>query len=114
MKLLLLAVIWLAVEKIIDNLLKHKKRRLPPPEQSPEIDIPTLANDPNAEPLVIASQRQAEIRQMLSRRPQRDAAQIQEAAEQPKRLNVNLTRSAVMNAFVMSEIISKPKALRRR
>ena len=111
MKLLLLAIIWLAFEKIIDNVLK--RRKLPPPEQSPDFEIPTIANAPNAEPPVIASQRQAEIRQMLSRRPQRAAAQIQEA-EQPKQLNLNLTPSSVMNAFVMSEIIGKPKALRRR
>ena len=113
MELATIFLIWLVVE-ILDKLAKRKKRRLPPPEQSPEIDIPTLANDPNAEPLVIESTRQAEVRQMPPRRPQRASAQIHEAEEQPKRLNVNLTRSEVMNAFVMSEIIGKPKALRRR
>lgn len=113
MELVTIFLIWLVVE-ILDKLAKRKKRRLPPPEQSPEIDIPTLANDPNAEPLVIESTRQAEVRQMPPRRPQRAAAQIQEAEEQPKRLNLSLTRSEVLNAFVMSEIIGKPKALRRR
>ena len=113
MELVTIFLIWLVVE-ILDKLAKRKKRRLPPPEQSPEIDIPTLANDPNAEPLVIESTRQAEVRQMPPRRPQRAAAQIQEAEEQPKQLNLNLTRSEMLNAFVMSEIIGKPKALRRR
>ena len=113
MELATIFLIWLVVE-ILDKLAKRKKRRLPPPEQSPEIDIPTLANDPNAEPLVIEGTRQAEVRQMPPRRPQRAAAQIHEAEEQPKRLNLNLTRSEIMNAFVTSEIIGKPKALRRR
>lgn len=112
MKLLIIFAIWLVVE-IIDNMSKRKKRRLPPPEQSPDLETSTPTNEPNAEPLIIASQRQAEMRQMLSRRPQRDAAQIHEA-EQPKPLNLNLTPSSMMNAFVMSEIIGKPKALRHR
>lgn len=112
MELATIFLIWLVVE-ILDKLAKRKKRRLPPPEQSPEIDIPTLANDPNAEPLLIESTRQAEVRQMPPRRTQRAAAQIHEA-EEPKQLHLNLTRSNMMNAFVMSEIIGKPKALRRR
>lgn len=108
MELATIFLIWLVVE-ILDKLAKRKKRRLPPPE-SPDFEIPTLANAPNVDvPIVIGNSRPT---QPLNITPKL-SAQIQEA-EQPKRLNVNLTPSSVMNAFVMSEIIGKPKALRRK
>ena len=102
MELATIFLIWLAVT-IIDNLAK-RKRRLPPPD----FDIPTLGNE---EPIVLERPRQAEVRP--SEPPIKKAsAQIHEAKE-PKPLNVNLTTSTVLNAFVLSEIIGKPKALRR-
>ena len=122
MELATIFLIWLVVT-IIDNLANRKKRRLPPPENpgnAPSIEIPTLANDPNFPgeevPIVIENPRQAEIRPREftpPTPPKKIAAQeVREAAE-TNQLNLNLTPSTVMNAFVLSEIISKPKALRR-
>ncbi len=103
MELATIFLIWLAVT-IIDNLAK-RKRRLPPPD----FDIPPLANE---EPIVLENPRQAEVRPLNPPIKKASAQIVQE--EEPKPLNVSLTPSTVMNAFVLSEIIGKPKALRRR
>ena len=118
MELATIFLIWLAVT-IIDNLAKRKKRRLPPPEKSPDFDIPTLANDPNFPgeevPIFIESPRQAEVRpKNLSTKPKKISAQEVHEAEDKNELDLNLTPSSVMNAIIFSEILSKPKALRRQ
>ena len=118
MELATIFLIWLAIT-VIDNLAKRKKRRLPPPENnSPDFDIPTLANDPNFPgeevPIFIESPRQAELRPK-SKPPAQIQSKVsaQEVREETTELDLNLTPSAVMNAFVLSEILGKPKALRR-
>lgn len=118
MELATIFLIWLVVV-VIDNLTKRKKRRLPPPQNnSPDFDIPTLSNDPNFPgeevPIFVETPRPVEIRpQKVSRpRPQKVSAQ-EVRAEEPNQLDLNLTPSTVMNAFVLSEILGKPKALRR-
>ena len=118
MELATIFLIWLAIT-VIDNLAKRKKRRLPPPQQSPDFDIPTLPNDPNFPgeeiPIFIESPRQAEVRQRtLPPRPKKISVQEVRAAEETHELDLDLTPSKVMNAFVLSEILDKPKALRRR
>ena len=120
MELVTIFLIWLAVT-IIDNMAKRKKRRLPPPEKSPDFDIPTIANDPNFPgeeiPIFIESPKQAEIRPRDTEPPQKNfSRRVQELreAEEANELDLNLTPSTVMNAFLLSEIIGKPKALRRR
>ena len=115
MELATIFLIWLAVV-VIDNLAKRKKRRLPPPQSnSPDFDIPTLANDPNEEiPIFIETPRQAEIRPQKISRPKPQKVPKQELQEdESNELDLNLTPSTVMNAFVLSEILGKPKALRR-
>ncbi len=116
MELGVIFLIWLAVT-IIDNLAK-RKRRIPPQNQSPDFDIPTLANDPNIPgkeiPIFIESPTQAEVRpRNSSPRPKKIVEQRSEAEERNE-LNLPLTPSTVMDAFVMSEILGKPKALRKR
>ena len=120
MELATIFLLWLVVV-VIDNLSKRKKRRLPPPQDnSPDFDIPTLANDPNLPgeeiPIFIESPRQAEIR------PQKFSAQVQPRQQTPKReirmeetheLDLNLTPATVMDAFILNEILGKPKALRK-
>lgn len=107
MKLLIIFAIWLAVE-IIDNLSKRKKRRLPPPQTPPDFEIPTLTKSSNATaPIVLDSPRPPQPRRV----PPKPPAQVQ--AEEPKPLNLSLTPSNVLNAVVMSELLGKPKALRR-
>ena len=116
MDIFFIFLIWAAVT-IIDNMSKRKKRRLPPPQnQSPDFEIPSLANSPSVEmPIFIESPRPAEF-QPINPPPQtkKIPAQIREAEEEIKPLDLRLTPSNVMNAFLMSEILDKPKALRRR
>ena len=119
MELATIFLIWLAVT-ILDNMVKRKKRRLPPPQNdSPDFDIPTLSGDPNFPgeevPIFIESPRQAEVRTKNSP-PRQKKISVQEVheAEETTELNLNLTPSNVMNALVLNEILDKPKALRRR
>ena len=112
MELATIFLIWLAIT-VIDNMAKRKKRRLPPPE-TPDFEIPTITVNQ-------IESAQAYERDDNASDTQRHgatsgssvtlAAQIERKAEKPKPLN--LTPSTVMEAFVLSEIIGKPKALRR-
>ena len=118
MELGVIFLIWLAVT-IIDNLAK-RKRRIPPQNQSPDFDIPTLSNDPNIPgeeiPIFIESPMQAEVRQKNFSSPPPKKISVQEVhkAEETKELDLHLTPSNVMSAFILNEILDKPKALRRR
>ena len=119
MDLATIFLIWLAVV-VIDNLAKRKKRRLPP-QNSPDFDIPTLPNDPNFPgekvPIFIESPRQVEVRQKnFEPQPRQKKISRHEVheAQEAEELDLNLTPSTVINAFVLSEILGKPKALRRR
>lgn len=118
MELATIFLIWLAIV-VIDNLAGRKKRRLPPPENnSPEFDIPTLANDPNFPgeevKIYIESPRKAKLCSKSMPPAQiKPKISVQEVQEENKGLDLNLTPSTVMNAFILSEILGKPKALRR-
>ena len=115
MELATIFLIWVAIT-VIDNLAKRKKRRLPPPQDN--FEIPTLPNDPNFPgeevPIFVENSRQAEVRPKISSaqvKPQKISRQ--ELREEEDELNLNLTPSVVMNAFILNEILNKPKALRR-
>lgn len=117
MELATIFLIWLVVA-IIDNLAKRKKRRLPTPENSPDFDIPTPANDPNFPgeevPIFIDSPRPAEVRRKNPPKKKIAAQDVRESQPATEEFDLNLTPSTVMNAFVLSEILGKPKALRKR
>ena len=119
MELATIFLIWLAITAI-DNMTKRKKRRLPPPKNdSPEFEIPTLPGDPNLPgeeiPIFIEQPRPAEVQPLNSPpRPKKIPAQIREAEERNNEFDLNLTPSKVLNAFVLTELLDKPKALRRR
>ena len=118
MELVTIFLIWLAIT-VIDNLAKRKKRRLPPPENPPDFDIPTIQGDPNFPgeeiPIFIENPNQAEVRpKNLSPRPKKISVQEVQEAQETNELDLSLTPSKVVNAFVLSEILDKPKALRRR
>jgi len=118
MELATIFLLWLVVV-VIDNLSKRKKRRLPPPQDNqPDFDIPTIANDPNFPgeevPIFIKTPRQAEVR------PKNFSAQVKHKppkqelrTEETNELDLNLTPATVMDAFILNEILGKPKALRR-
>ena len=120
MELATIFLIWLAITAI-DNLAKRKKRRLPPPQSPPDFDIPTIQGDPNFPgedvPIFIESPKQAEVLRRNSThtpRPKKISQQEVHTAQDTNELNLNLTPANVMQAFVLSEVLDKPKALRRR
>ena len=110
MELATIFLIWLMVT-VVDNLAKRKKRRLPPPETPPDFEIPPLANSPSVEvPIFIEPPKSTDLRPI-----KKSSAQMKSnaQAEETNELNLNLTPATVMEAFVLSEILSKPKAARR-
>ncbi|MBD3880098.1 MAG: hypothetical protein SR1Q5_10575 [Quinella sp. 1Q5] len=120
MELATIFLIWLAIT-VIDNLAKRKKRRLPPPESPPDFDILTIKGDPNFPgeevPIFIESPRQAEIRSRdltPPPRPKKISPREVHTAQEANQLDLTLTPANVMQAFVLSEVLDKPKALRRR
>ena len=118
----LFIIIMFIVVTIIDNLSKRKKPRVPPPQNrdgQPNFDIPTLANDPNLPgeefPLVVEIPRPAEIRpREIPPRSQENSAQVVREENQSPELNTEFTPSTIVNGFILSELLDKPKALRRR
>lgn len=120
MELATIFLIWLAIT-IIDNMAKRKKRRLPPPNGSPDFDIPTLPNDPNFPgeevPIFIDSPQQAEVRPKKipsPPRPKKISPREAHEAQETSELDLNLTPSKVLDTIILSELLDKPKALRRR
>ena len=113
----IIVFIWIAI-MILDNIAKRKKRRIPPQQNdSPDFDIPTLQNDPNfpgEEVILVERPTQAEVRpkDVTPPRPTTSARQ-QKAAESTNEFDLALTPSTVVNAFVIAELLDKPKALRR-
>lgn len=118
MELATIFLIWLAIT-IIDNLTKRKKNRIPPPENPPNFDIPTISGDPNLPgeevPIFIENHQQTEIRQKISP-PRKKKISVQEVreAQEESEIDLNLTPSTVLNTLIISELLDKPKALRRR
>lgn len=115
MELFTIFLLWLAIT-IIDNLAKRKKRRLPPQNQSPDFDIPTISNAPGEEiPIFIENPRPAEIQPLkLQSKAKKIPAQEIHEVEETDGLNLSLTPSKIMNSIIITELLDKPKALRRR
>ena len=116
MELATIFLIWLAIT-VIDNMSKRKKRRLPSPEHQPDFEIPTLANDPNfpgEEPIFVEVPQSAEVRPKdFPPRPKKISAPAREV-EPSTKSPLDLTPTTVLDAFVLTELLDKPKALRRR
>lgn len=128
----LFIIVMFVIVSIIDNLSSRKKPRVPPQnhDEQPNFDIPTLANDPNLPgeeiPLVVEIPRPAEVRpkKIPPRSVQKIFTQLQcsqKISAQPVHetqeisgLDVEFTPSTIVNGFIMSELLDKPKALRRR
>lgn len=113
----IIVFIWIAI-MILDNIAKRKKRRIPPQQNdSPDFDIPTLPNDPNfpgEEIILVDRPTQAEVRPKdLTSPRQRTFNRQTKDAESTNELDLDLTPSTVVNAFVIAELLDKPKALRR-
>jgi len=129
----LFIIVMFVIVSIIDNLSSRKKPRVPPqqnPNEQPNFDIPTLANDPNLPgeeiPILIETPRPAEVRplnppprsvqQMFTQpqRPKKNFAQPVREESEVSGLDVEFTPSTIVNGFILSELLDKPKALRKR
>ncbi len=120
MDLTFIIVLWVIVSII--EALSSKKKAPPPPQDSTgnlDFEIPTLANDPNK----AAEVQEINLAELYRQRKQ--AAQNTTAAkvkpetknfvdEETKNIEVDLTPESAMNAIIFSEILDKPKALRRK
>lgn len=128
---IVLWIIFLVVQNVFD---KKKKSKRPPinSEIPPNFEIPTLQNDPNfpgeENSILVQDKTQAaEVREInLAEiyRQKKVAAQsfspeISSQAEkfhevEEKKLPLNLNSETAMNAIIFSEILGKPKSMRRR
>lgn len=128
---IVLWIIFLVVQNVLD---KKKKSKLPPTnsENPRDFEIPTLANDPNfpgeENPILIQNPNQsaevreinlAEIYRQKKSVAQNFSPEISEQAEkfhevEQKKLPLNLNSETAMNAIIFSEILGRPKSLRRR
>lgn len=110
-------VIWVVVS-IIQAVAERKKAPPPPefpPQDSIDFEIPTLANDPT----ISAEVEEISLTELYRQKKLEQSATVQPvAAPEPeveeKKLELDLTPESAVNAIVMSEILGKPKALRRK
>ena len=132
MDISVIVIIWVVVMIVQNAFEKKKPTSNPPPNlpqnNSPDFEIPTLANDPNfpgeEEQIFIPSQTQsAEVREInLSELYQQKKNSVQNEEEnfssklqtelpkvEQKNFSLDLTPSATMNAIILGEILSKPK-----
>ena len=117
-------VLWI-IFLIVQNVADKKKKSKQPPinsENPPDFEIPTLSNDPNF-PDEETSIQSAEVREInLAEIYRQKKVEAQNFSEQPekiheveqKKLPLNLNSETAMNAIIFSEILGKPKSLRRR
>lgn len=127
----------MVVFTFIDGANKKKQTQSPPPSTGADLDIPTLANDPNIEvqqEVIVQPQEKIVPRGLTNsvtenyrRRYERQKRDIKdearkEEARKEEALRVErlqdskaaLSSDEALDAIVLSEILGKPKALRRR
>ena len=132
MDISLLIILWI-VFTVVQGILQKKNPKQPqqtPQDLPPEnlnFEIPTLANDPNfpnEEPIIFsedlkqsAEVREINLKELYSQKKSEIISQKKfnevESGEQ-KNFSLDLTPTSAMNAIILSEILGKPKALRRR
>ena len=129
--------IWV-IYALLEGLVKKNQIPKLPSEQTQQeneestFKIPTLANDPNIQQLPVPSeeviqidsarsvkdiflQRQAMLQSNSSTNiaPQMHSIEQETQTSAKPAINLNLTPTDTMNAMILSEIFSKPKALRK-
>ena len=119
----LIVILWIIF--IVFEKVAVKKKKLPPSQPPGEtkgnenFDIPTLANDPNfpGEEVTIFQDeiKPAEVRNFKQNVAEKNFQQdFDNKFENPHEIkNLNLTAESAMNAIILSEILGKPKALRK-
>ncbi len=113
MEISFLVFLWV-IFSVVQMLDERKKTPAPPSDGS--FELPTLANDPtqsaefheiNLEHLY--RQGKTEVKS----EPKQTQPEMK-SADDSKDFEIDLTPASAMNAIVISEILNKPKALRRR
>ena len=107
--LIVLWIIFLVIQNVAD---KKKSKKLPPPESNGNLDfeIPTLANDPNQIPS--AEVRKINLAELYQQKKSESVKKSDDVEQKKSPLEIN--PDSAMNAIIMSEILSKPKALRKK
>ena len=104
--LIVLWIIFLVIQNVAD---KKKPKKLPPPD-SHDFEIPTLANDPNQIPS--AEVRKINLAELYQQKKSESVKKSDDVEQKKSPLEIN--PDSAMNAIIMSEILSKPKALRKK
>ena len=116
MEISFIVVLWIIVT-IIEVVTDQKRRAEFPPPQNTEFEIPPLANSPN-QSAEIRNFDFVELYQQKKRAELKNSAEnIQpeiKPVEEKRDFDLEITPTAAMNAIILSEILDKPKALRRR
>ena len=117
MEISFIVVLWIILT-IIEAVSETKRRANLPPPQGSEFEIPTLANDPNQSAEIrdfnfvelYQQKKQAELKKSA----ENIQPEIQSVAEEKSGAELEITPATAMNAIILSEILDKPKALRKR
>ena len=135
MDMSIIVVVWVVIMIVQGALEKNKKPTSNPPpnlprNNSPDFEIPTLANDPNFPSegnsiLIQDTTQPAEVREVnlaeLYRQKKLFAQTENKISEsevelqnkfpevEQKNFSLDLTPSATMNAIILGEILAKPK-----
>ncbi len=105
MEMSLIILAWVVFSVI--QILAERKRQ-PSSNPPPNFRIPTLANDPTQSAELQEVNLEHLYRQRKSEVKAATPVQTTQPVEEPPPLSID------MNAVILSEILSKPKALRRR
>lgn len=122
MDITFIIVLWVIIS-IIESVGSRKKN--PPPQIPPNdsddfnFEIPTLANDPN-KPAEVQEINLAELYRQkkqaaqISAQPKTKTEEKIFVEEENKNIEVEISPASAMNAIILSEILDKPKALRKK
>ena len=123
-------IIFIVAQNIFDKKKIKQPTNIPPnnSKESPNFEIPTLANDPNfpgeEEQILFENPTpSAEVREIdLSgyyRQKKNEVEKIQHeeikfSEREQKKLPLGLNPESAMNAIILGEVLGKPKSLRKK
>lgn len=123
-------IIFIVAQNIFDKKKPKQPPNIPPNNstESPNFEIPTLANDPNfpgeEEQILFENPTpSAEVREInLSeyyRQKKNEVEKIQHeeikfSEREQKKLPLGLNPESAMNAIILGEVLGKPKSLRKK
>ena len=121
MEVSLIVLFWVIIT--IAQTINDRKKAPPPPEDL-DFEIPPLKKPDEVEEIdienfgeiSIETDEEIDLEEIHKRKNNSVATKINSEVEEieEKNFELDLTSAAVMNAIIMSEILDKPKALRRK